>query len=305
MALSRAAFTAIITPDLHRVYVETGKEYPLEYPMFLNVEDMEWNPIKDQQITGLGSMPSKPEGTQFVLDEPVLGANKSYTAEPFGLALEIPWALWRDELYGVMRDMVVELARAGRHRQEIDAADLLNSGFVTTTRTGFDGLALFSTAHTIIGPVPAGVAATQANRPSPDIALSVTGVQSMLLRFETQVNERGLPARLKPSMIVIHPNNKFVAREILGSSGKPYTANNELNALVQDDLSWMVSHYLTSQTAWFTLAAKGMHDLTFYWRDHPMFDSFSDERTKSAVFTAYQRHVAAFGSWKGSDGSNA
>lgn len=302
MALARAAFAALIAPDLHRVFEEVGEEYPLEYPSWCNVTDMEWNPIKDQQISGLGTLVPKPEGIQFTLDEPVLGANKSIEATPFGLAIEIPWELWRDELYGVMRDEVAELSRSARHRQEVDAADLLNSGFVTTNRVGFDGLALFNTAHPILKPTT-GIL-TQANRPSPDIALSVTGIQSALLRFETQVNEAGLPMRLKPSQIIIHPNNKYVAREILGSSGKPYTADNEINALVQEDMSWMVSHYLTSQTAWFMLATKGSHDLTFYWRDRTIFDSFDDPRTKTAVFTVYQRHVADFSSYRGTDGSN-
>ena len=48
MTIARAGFTALLKPDLRRVYVETGKERPLEYPLIFNVSDMEWNPIKDQ-----------------------------------------------------------------------------------------------------------------------------------------------------------------------------------------------------------------------------------------------------------------
>ncbi len=92
-------------------------------------------------------------------------------------------------------------------------------------------------------------------------------------------------------------------REVLGSSGKPYTADNEMNALIEEDLSWMVSHYLTNQTSIFLVAAKSVHDLNFLWRDEPIFDSFDDPWTKNAIFTMYQRFAFGFGSWRGVDGS--
>lgn len=90
MALSKASYSALLTPDLRRVYVETGAERPLEYEMAFNVDDMDWNPQTDRNISGLGTMPSKPEGTAYVLDEPIMGNSKQYDAQPFGLAVEIP-----------------------------------------------------------------------------------------------------------------------------------------------------------------------------------------------------------------------
>ena len=85
MAIGRGAFAALLKPDLYRVYVETGKERPLEYPLFFNVDDMPWNPVKDQQIAGLGTLLSMPEGENFPLDEPRLGGTVQYEAAPFGL----------------------------------------------------------------------------------------------------------------------------------------------------------------------------------------------------------------------------
>jgi hypothetical protein len=104
-------------------------------------------------------------------------------------------------------------------------------------------------------------------------------------------------------MALVAPFNKWRAREIFGSAGKPYTAQNEVNALIEDDLAYMIVHYFTTSTYWFLLAAKGIHDLQFQWRDHPIFDSFDDPRTKNAVFTSYQRHAHGWGSPRGIDGS--
>lgn len=293
---NRGSFGALIAPDLRRVYVEIGKERPLEYPSVFSVEDMEWNPVKDRQVAGVGALPTKAEGTQFKLDAPVQGNGITYTAVPFGLAVEITWELWRDELYGVMRDMVKELGRSSRHRQEVDAWSVLNNAFDTAV-VGFDGKNLCSTSHVGTDGV------TRTNRPSPDVGLSITGVQSAVLRFEKMTGERNLPLVLTPNMIVIAPDLKFTAREVLGSSGKPYSADNEINALIQEDLMWMICHYFTSTTQWFTLAQKTQHDLQFLFRDRPIFDNFPDEWTKNEIFTVYQRHTKGFGSFRGVDGS--
>ena len=298
MAMTRASITALLAPDLREVYFETGKDRPREYPLVFNVQDMEWNPITDQQVTGLGTMPSKPEGQQFSKDEVILGGTKSYTAEPYGLSVEITYEAWRDELYGVLTEMIRCLARAGQNREEVAAWSALNNAF-STSYTGFTASeALCATSHTGLD------GETRANRPSPDIGLSITGLQNGLTRFENMTDERDMPRLMAPVMALIGPSNKFTAREIFGSGGKPYTTDNEINALIEDDLSYMICHYLTTSTYNFLLAAQGDHDLNFFWRDHPMFDMFDDPFTKNAIATSYQRHTeGAWGSWRGVDGS--
>ncbi len=294
---TRGSISALLAPGLRKVYIDTGLERPLEHPYILNVDEMEWNPVTDQQVSGLGSLPSKAEGSQFDLDDIIVGGSKAYTASPFGLAVEMTWEAWRDELYGVMQEMVRELRRASHNRQEVDAFHPFNNAF-STSFVGFTAAeALCSTSHVGLDGV------TRANRPSVDIGLSQTGIQNALTRFEGMTNERGLPRLMAPTTVLIHYSNKFVAREIFGSQGKPYTAQNEINALVDEDLSYMVSHFLTTSTYWFLLAAKGVHDINFLWRDHPIFDMFDDPWTKNAIATVYQRHTKGFGSWRGIDGS--
>ncbi len=297
MPTSRGAIAALVAPDLRKVYVDTGKERPLEYPLFHNVDDMEWNPITDQQVSGLGTLPSMPEGTQFGLDDIIMGGSKAYTAAPFGLAVEITWEAWRDELYGVMREMVASLARASHNRQEVDAWGVLNNAF-TGSFAGFTSSeALCATAHTGLDNE------TRANRPTIEIGLSVTGIQNSITRFEDMTDERNLPRLMAPTMALLASANKFAAREILGSGGKPYTAQNEINALVDEDLAFMVGHYITTSTYWWLTAAQGIHDINFFFRDRPIFDVFDDPWTKNAIATVYQRHIGGFGTWRGIDGS--
>ena len=293
---TRSSITELLAPDLRNVYIETGKERPLEYPLVFNVSEMEWNPVTDQQVSGLGTMPEKSEGEQFTLDDFLIGSTKVYTATPYGLAIEITWEAWRDELYGVLREMIAGLARASRNRQEVEAWSVLNNAF-STSYTGFTSGEALCQSHTGLD----GTA--RRNRPATDIGFSVTGIQNSITRFEDMTDERDLPRLMAPVTALVASANKFAAREILGSGGKPYTTDNEINALIDEDLKWMVGHYITTSTYWWLLAAKGIHDLNFLWRDHPIFDMFDDPRNKNAIATTYQRHTSGYGTWRGVDGS--
>ncbi len=297
MAVTRGTFSALLAPDLRKVFVETGLERPVEYSAVFNGEPMEWNPITDQQISGLGTAPAMAEGQTFSLDQQIIGGTKAYTATPFGLAFEVTRAAWEDELYGIFRESASMLARASRNRKEVAAWSVLNNAF-STSFVGFtSGKSLCSITQTTLD------GRTVANRPNPDVGFSITGLQNGLIRFETMTDERNLPRLMQPTMCIIAPANKFVAREILGSSNKPFTSDNEMNSLLDEDLKWMVSHYLTTSTNWFLTASKGEHDMNFFVRSEPVFDSFDDPWTGNAVFTVWQRHAQGFGTWRGIDGS--
>ena len=294
---NRGSIAALLAPDLHKVFFETGKERPLEHPYWINVGEMPYNPMTDQAVAGLGTMPSKNEGASFSLDELMIGGTKTYTASAWGMACEITWEAYRDELYGALQEMVRGMQKAARYRQEVQAHLLLNNAF--TSGTGFDSTYLCSTSHTKID------GSTWGNRPSVDIGLSLAGIQAMSTAFENLTDERGLPRLMAASMLIIHHSKKFIAREIFGSGGKPYTAQNEINAILDEDLKYFCSHYLTSTTAWFGHVPKSDHDVNMYWRDYPIFDCFDDPRTKNAVATAYQRFATGFGSaygWWGTTG---
>jgi hypothetical protein len=298
MPANRNTFGALLTPGIRKVVMEVGVDRPPEFSAWANVPDMPWNPVTDRQITGLTTVGSMPEGTQFPLDNPILGGTKAYEAVPYGGAFEVTRPMWEDDFYGPINDMGKELGRSSRQRMEIDAHSLLNNAFSTSFVGFIAAESLCSTSHARIDG-----GAAQANRPSPDIGFSVTGIQALLVRFENLVNERGLTELLQPSMFLVTPTNKFNAREILGSAHKPFTADNEINSLLEEDMGWMVNHYLTTATYWFGLCSKSVHDLNFFIRTPPSFDSFDDPWTGNAVFTVWQRHIPGFGRWKGIDGS--
>src|SRR5512147_1206253 len=143
--INRGSISALLAPNLRRVFFETGKRRAKEYTVVFNVAEMETNPLTDQNMAVLGTMPGKPEGTQFVMDEPIIGNTKSYTATPYGMGVEITFEAWRDELYGTIEEMIRGLKDACDYRQEVDAWAVFNNAF--SSGTGFDATYLCATSH--------------------------------------------------------------------------------------------------------------------------------------------------------------
>lgn len=292
-------FSALLAPDRYRVYVETGRERPLEFPFWLNVLDLPWHNFTNQQISGLGTMPQKPEGTFFTLDEPILGSTKTHAATTYGFGFEVTFEMWNRELYGIMDMMARELRRSSNNRMEVDAHNVFNNAFVTTDFTTFDGAALISTAHTTLDG-----RSSVANRPSIEIEPGLTAFQNGIIHFHNLTNERNIPSLRAPRHVMVTPEYLFTTRETLGSTHKPFTADNEINALVQEDLTFMISHYADTNTQWMMFAAKGDHDMNFYVETRPQFDYFDDPRSKNAVFVVYQAHEPSEADeWRGTYGS--
>lgn len=293
-------FSALLAPDRYRVYVQTGRERPLEFPFTQNVMDLPWQGFTNQQISGLGTVPTKPEGTAFTYDAPILGGTKVHNAVEYGLGFEITYEMWNRELYGIMDMMTRELRRSIDFRLEVGAHNNLVNAFVTTNFTTFDGAALISTAHTTLDG-RTGIS----NRPAVEIQAGLTAFQNMVIHFHRLTNERNIPELRGPRHILINPEFLFTVRETLGSTHKPFSANNEINSIVQEELTFMIDHYIQANpNAWYAMAAKGDHDLNFYVETRPIFDYFDDPRTMNAVFTVYASfEPSQADEWRGLYGS--
>lgn len=292
------SFAALLAPGIYRVYVETGRRRPLEFPQWVNVIDMPWQSYTNRQISGLGPMGTKPEGTQFPMDSPLLGTAKTHTAISYGSGFEVTYEMWRDELYGVMDMLSAELRRVSNYRMEVDAHNVLNFAFSSATFATFDGAALASASHVGLDGV------TRSNLHATAVQAGLTGFQAMITAAHGQTNERNIPVAQAMSHVVVPYQFWATVRETLGSEAKPFTADNEINALLQEDITYALSHYLTSTTAWFGMAEKGEHDLNFSIMDRPMFDYFDDPRTWNAVYVVYQSHEPSQADeWRGFYGS--
>ena len=88
MPATTAGFSALLDANVYEIYVDTRAEVPPQAPLIFNMPTLVRQNLQFQEYAGLGQMPAKAEGTQFVLDRPVVGGTKTYTANSFGMPFQ-------------------------------------------------------------------------------------------------------------------------------------------------------------------------------------------------------------------------
>ncbi len=196
------------------------------------------------------------EGQDYNFEAPSQGANKTLKPIKFGLGISISEEAAEDGKFDEIADMVRKLAKSARESQEIQAMNIFNNGFSSETTS--DGVALFSASHTLPG------GGTLRNKLSSDADLSDTSLETMLIDFETQfVGDSGIIYSIRPRNLVVHPSNKRLAMELIGSELRARTETNSTtgvtnvnnyNSLKEDGLRVVSSPHLTDADAWFITA---------------------------------------------------
>lgn len=306
-----SGFANLVAPGLRKVYFDTLMDIPKEFRQFMNVLPPKPSSrsglhyFDDLRVASLGAFADKPEGAAIQYDVPLEDQVIRYEPFTFGLGFRITEEMQEDDLYGVMVKMTRQLAMAAAHAMEVQAHRILNTGFSTTggsglTAAGFDALALFSATHVLLR------GGTRANKMVTDEDLSVTAVEHAMDLAETWVNHSGMPTPWKPSLIIVPPQLKWVAKEIIDSELKPYTGDNEINPLGGEGLRYMVSHYLTDSDSWYMCGSKSQMDTNVWVRREPKFmvgDDFDSGDSKAkGTFRMAAGHGEPDG-WFGSAGA--
>lgn len=195
------------------------------------------------------------------------------------------------DLYNKIKNPGPKLARAMDATMELEVANLLNNGF-SSSYTGIDGVALFSTAHPL-------AATTAANKPSTsEYTLSSTSLELALQERRRQKTHRGKPYPQTGNVkLVVPPELEMVADRIVSSVKLAQTADNDPNVAGRRTTVY-VNDYLTSTTAWFLLPKEDnpLFLLTRIPRD--VVTKF-DEDTLSYKFVTYEEYIRGWFDWRG------
>lgn len=315
MSMVRGQYAQLMAPGQRKIFVQWNETYQreLQYPAVFNIETITSMYKDELEFAGTGPMPLKPENTPLSYTRLIQGGTIRSIPLTYGLASRCSFELHDDDQYGVIKQIPQALARSMRFTEEMVPWNIINLGFSTVK--SIDGVTLFNNQHPLLGGPSAtsytpGIGSiisapgTYPNRPAVDIDLSFAGIQLMTNQFQGMVDGQGLPITYFPKSILIHFTNRFLARELLGSPGKPGTATNEINSLLGEDLGYMVGNYLQSVGAWFALCEKKYHHLKFIWRQKPKTDFDDDFDTKALKQSVVSRFTAVPDNWLGVWGSN-
>ncbi len=192
-----------------------------------------------------GDVPQKPEGEEYSTDLIQQANTKDVTPLEYGLMFEVTETAEEDDDYSELAKKSKYLIFSFKQVQDKNAALVFDNGF--STQTTADGIALFSTSHTLKR------GGTAKNRPSSDADLSVTSLSQAFIDLDTDTKlESGqivMPA--KGYHLHVAPANRFNAIKIVKSVKDPESAMNAVNPLSDLDITVVVNPFLSDTDAWY------------------------------------------------------
>lgn len=295
------AFADLLDPAFRKIIEDTFKEKPPIWPSIFNKGKSGKNIEKDSMVSGFGRFPVKNEAETGFYDQIYQGYDTTYTHKTYWLGFRVARELYDDDQFMILKRMPKALARAAQASYDLDAAKVFDYGFTALGSigaankwmSGSDAAALFSTAH----PSTAGYA-NRSNVASPAADLSVSSLKAALINLELTKDSRGLPKVVTPKKLIVHPNDRFIASELLNSANMPGTANNDDNSIKREyKLEMIVNPYLSDTDAWFVVCDE--HELNMMEREPFNFERDKDFDALTAKFCGWFRYSFGYSDWVG------
>jgi hypothetical protein len=249
MAISRAQLLKELLPGLNALFGMEYARYPEEHKEIFDTETSERSFEEETKLSGFSAAPVKNEGSAISYDNAQEAWTARYTHETIAMGFSITEEAVEDNLYDSLSARYTKaLARAMAYTKQVKAAAVLNNAFSGTTYG--DGKTLCATDHPLIS---GGV---NSNRPAVAADLNETSLEAAVIQIAAWTDERGLLIAAKPKKLVIPPALQFVATRLLETDGRVATADNDINALRNNNSipgGYSVNHYLTDSNGWFLM----------------------------------------------------
>ena len=248
MAISRAQLLKELLPGLNALFGLEYAKYGEQHTEIFESETSERSFEEETKLSGFGTAPVKEEGSSITYDNAQEAWTSRYTHETIALGFSITEEAVEDNLYDSLSSRYTKaLARAMAYTKQTKAAAVLNNGF-NSSYTGGDGVELFSTAHPLVS------GGTNSNEPAVAADLNETSLEAAVIQIAAWTDERGLLIAAKPKKLIIPPALQFVATRLLETEGRVGTADNDLNAIMNNGVvpeGYTVNNFLTDDDAWF------------------------------------------------------
>ena len=250
MAISRSQLLKELLPGLNALFGLEYARYNEEHKELYEIESSERSFEEETKLSGFSAAPVKSEGAAIAYDNAQEAWTTRYSHETIALGFSITEEAIEDNLYDSLSARYTKaLARGMAYTKQVKGASVLNNGF-SSSYTGGDGVALFSTAH----PLVAGT--TNSNTFSTQADLNETSLEAAVIQIAAWTDERSLLIAAKPKKLVVPPSLMFVATRLLETKLRVGTNNNDISAINNNGTipeGYTVNHFLTDTNAWFLL----------------------------------------------------
>lgn len=302
--INTGSHPALLWPGIKTVWGYIYKDWATQYTDLVDEVSSDKSHEEYVQVAGFGMASVKPQGDALVYDREQQGATTRLTNVTFALGYMVTFEEIQDNLYEKVGGRRAQAnARAMRITKEFIVANMYNRAF-TAGYTGGDGVVLCSTAHPLV------FGGTQANTPTVAVPLSEAALEDQVISIMGLTDDRGLPAMIMPSSLIVARANLFNAHRILDSVYQNDTANNAVNVLKATNMfpgGIKMNVYLTSPNAWFirTSGFTPGEGLIYQSRMPATFDQDNDFDTKNAKAASVERYAVGWADWRSLWGVNA
>lgn len=274
----------LLWPGLNARWGASYTEHPKEYTDLVDVSSSDMAYEEDQEMTGFGLAPIKPQGASVVYDTAGQGVTTRYTHVAYALGFIITHEALKDNLYekiGMQR--TASLGFSMRQTKENVVANVYNRAF-NGSYVGGDGVSLLNAAHPSLGGTWSNVLPVPAD-------LSEASLEDLVIQIGQATNARGMKIAVQPRSLIVPVGLQFEAARILRSVGQNDTANNAINALRAMGIfpeGVKVNHYLTDPDAFF-IRTNVPEGLKIFEREEAEFTQDGDFDTSNLKYKSYMR----------------
>ena len=237
-------------PGLNALFGLEYATYGEQHKEIYETETSERSFEEETKLSGFSAAPVKNEGSAIAYDNAQEAFTARYNHETIALGFSLTEEAIEDNLYDSLSARYTKaLARAMAYTKQTKAASVLNNGFSAGVYAGGDGVALFSTSHPLVS---GGVNSNTLNQPQP--TLNETSLEAAVIQIAAWTDERGLLIAAKPRKLIVPPALQFVATRLLETQLRVGTADNDINAIVNNGSipeGYTVNNYLTDTNAYF------------------------------------------------------
>lgn len=279
-------------------------EHPPEFSRYLKVGSVSVPEISRTRAAGPARLYRSDDGEPPTFETIDVGPKVSAVDREFSSGYGVTRKALEDEWkgYNLLNQGAKHLGHAGRMTQEYQSAALLNDSFTGSTFLGMDGLALYSTAHTLLRSP-----STVSNRAATPVGFSIGGLSALFDLAGKCKDENNDPIVIMPNLCII-PNEEGIkqdAKRIFEQNEEPFTANRNDNPIKNNhgSINWFASHFQSSASNYHLIDTK-WNDSHFLNRVAMQMWDWKDDPTGTQFVAARTRFMIYFFNWRGWYGAN-
>ncbi|MDH7481144.1 MAG: Mu-like prophage major head subunit gpT family protein [Armatimonadota bacterium] len=298
MPIVKSDIPKLLEAGLRAVFFDAYEAYRSDWERIATIVPSE-NDI--EKYAWLGATPRMREFKDERIPAGLLEHDYSIKNKTWEASIAVDRAALEDDQYGQIRLRIQGLADEARRHQEELVFGLLRDGFNTLC---YDGQFFFDTDHSD------GESGTQSNKGTS--ALSASSLQAAFTAMMKFKDDQGKPMGIIPDTLVVSPDLKWTAMELLGSIyapdsevGKTETRKNVLKGA----LDLIVSPYLTDSNDWFLLCTKRVIKPVIFQSRIPIEFAALEANSENGfmrdryVYGVRARYNVGFGLWQLAYGS--